>query len=205
MNLELYLGFILAAAVLVAIPGPVVTLLVATAIRDGKGAALSTVAGSSTALVFHMLAVGLGLTSLLAFIGEWFEWLKWVGALYLVWLGISAWKHSYRTEALPALGPKNRNHFVRGFLVGVTNPKTLLFYAAFFPQFIDPSLPLTQQLLWLCPTFLVVGGTIDTIYALSASRAGKLFTSPLAQMLSDRVSGTLLILAGAGLAATRRI
>jgi len=205
LNLELYLGFILATAILVAIPGPVVTLLVATAIRDGKGAALATVGGSSTALVLHVLAVGLGLTSLLVFIGEWFTWLKWIGALYLIWLGLQAWKHSYDSAKPPALAPKNRNHLARGFLVGVTNPKTLLFYAAFFPQFIDPSLPLTQQLLWLCPTFVIVAASIDTLYALSASRAGEFLSSPRAQTISDRISGTLLILAGAGLAATRRI
>ena len=204
MNIELYFGFILATAIRAAIPGPVVTLLVATGARQGTNPALRTLFGSTSALAVHVTIVGFGMSSLLALIGEWFTWIKWVGALYLVWLGISAWRESFRSTNVSE-PIQIRRSFRRGFIVGVTNPKTLLFYAAFFPQFIDPTLSSGFQLLVLCPTFVLVGGTIDLIYALSASKARQWLTHPHAKHITDRVSGTILIAAGAGLAATRRI
>jgi homoserine/homoserine lactone efflux protein len=203
MNTELYFGFIIATAILAAIPGPVVTLLVATGTRQGSQAALRTLAGSTTALAVHVTVVGFGMSSLLALIGEWFTWIKWVGALYLIWLGVTAWRESYRSSNVTEPIQIQRS-FWRGFIVGVTNPKTLLFYAAFFPQFIDPALSASFQLLVLCPTFVLVGGTIDLIYALSASKTRQWLTHPNAKRVTDRVSATILIAAGAGLAATRR-
>jgi len=203
MNIELYIGFILATALLAAIPGPVVTLLVATGARYGKRPALMTLLGSTSALAVHVTIVGFGMSSLLSIVGEWFTWIKWAGVAYLVWLGISAWRESFQTRNVsePTREPRS---FVRGFVVGVTNPKTLLFYAAFFPQFIDPNFSATFQLLVLCPTFVLVGGTIDLIYALTASTAGKWLTHPKAKRVTDRISGTVLLAAGAGLAATRK-
>jgi len=203
MNIELIIGFIAATAILIAIPGPVVTLLVATGARYGKRAALEAVAGSTLAVAIHIMIVGLGMSSLLAFIGEWFTWLKWIGALYLIWLGISSWRDSRQPTNIsePSRLPRS---FKRGFLIGITNPKTLLFYAAFFPQFIDPTLSTTVQLSIMCPLFVVIAGAIDSCYALGASNAKKWLTHPKAKRITDRISGTLLIAAGVGLAATKR-
>ncbi len=203
MNIELFIGFIAATAILVSIPGPVVTLVVATGARYGKRAALEAVAGSTSALAIHVTIVGLGMSSLLAFIGEWFFWLKWIGALYLIWLGINAWRESRQPTNIsePSRLPRS---FKRGFLVGVTNPKTLLFYAAFFPQFIDPALSTAVQLSIMCPTFIVIAGAIDSSYALGASNAKQWLTHPKARRVTDRISGTLLIAAGISLAATKR-
>ncbi len=203
MNIELYIGFILATALLAAIPGPVVTLLVATGARYGRQPALMTLLGSTSALAVHVTVVGFGMSSLLSVIGEWFTWIKWAGAAYLIWLGISAWRESFLSKNVSESTQEPRS-FISGFIVGVTNPKTLLFYAAFFPQFIDPAFSTAFQLIVLCPTFVLVGGTIDLIYALSASTAGKWLVHPKAKRVTDRVSGTVLIAAGAGLAATRK-
>lgn len=205
MNWDLYIGLILATALLAAVPGPVVTLLVATGIRNGLRATLTTLAGSTSALALHVTIVGFGLSGLLALIGEWFTWIKWAGALYLIWLGIKSWRESYRPGVVAEPIQKHKALFTRGFIIGVTNPKTLLFYAAFFPLFIDPAYSTTTQLLLLCPTFVIVGGTIDLTYALLSARANHLIQSPAFKRLSDRFSGTALIAAGAGLASTQKI
>jgi threonine/homoserine/homoserine lactone efflux protein len=136
---DLYLAFVLASAVLILIPGPNVTLLVANSLAYGARRALTTLAGTSAAIALQLAITVLGMTPLMLALAAWFEWLRWAGVLYLVWLGIQQWRAPpVALEDVDPAAVAGRALFWRGFLVSATNPKTLLFYAAFLPQFVDP-------------------------------------------------------------------
>ncbi|MDP3159665.1 MAG: LysE family translocator [Reyranella sp.] len=203
MSLDLYLAFVAASAILILIPGPNVALIVANSVAHGTRFGLLTVAGTSSAVVVHLALTVLGATAILSFLAASFDWLRWAGVVYLVWLGIRAW----RAPAVDLAGTEAQARsvrliFARGFLVGLTNPKTLLFYGAFLPQFITPGPTVGDQLLLLAVTFLVVAIVLDGLWAILAGRLRALLTSHA--RLRNRLTGGLLIGAGLGLALARR-
>jgi threonine/homoserine/homoserine lactone efflux protein len=205
MPLDLYLGFVLASAVLILIPGPNVTLLVANSLAYGARRALTTLAGTSSAIALQLVITALGMTSLMLVLAAWFEWLRWSGVLYLVYLGVQQWRAA--PVALEDFDPARvagRTLFWRGFLVSATNPKTLLFYAAFFPQFIDPAGAPLPQLLLMSATFFALATVLDGGYALLAGRLRQVFRGQRRARLRNRITGSLLIGAGLGLALARR-
>lgn len=203
MPLELYLAFVLACAVLIVIPGPNVALIMANSMAHGVRYGLVTVAGTSSAIAVHLVLTVVGATAVLGFLASSFEWLRWLGVAYLVWLGISAWRSP--VSDLSSVGPQARSAraiFGRGFLVGLTNPKTLLFYGAFFPQFIAPGPAAADQLALLAVTFLAVAIVLDSAWAVLAARLRGLLMAHV--RLRNRLTGGLLIGAGVGLALARR-
>lgn len=204
MNASLFAAFVAATAVLIAIPGPNVLLIVSQSLRHGPRAGLLTVAGTSFALAQQLLVTALGLTSALAFLAEGFEILRWAGVAYLLFLGIQAWreKPAPADAAVPDISPSR--HFWRAQFVTWTNPKLLAFYAAFFPQFIDPALPAGPQLWLMCAAFLAVQVVLDSGYALLAGRLRGLLNGPRAAVARARVTGSALIAAALGLALVRR-
>lgn len=207
LSLELYLGFIAATLILCVMPGPVVTYLVACGIRQGPRAAMAGLAGTTSALLVHMVLVLAGLAPLLAALGPWAEILKLAGAAYLVWLGLQAFRAPYEDPNLPegAKGHAKPGTIYRhGFLIGVTNPKSLAFYAAFFPQFIDHAAPAAPQLIVLAITFVTVGTISDGAFGLAAGKLAPYLKGRRAQMLRNRITGTVLVAAGIGLALSRR-
>jgi threonine/homoserine/homoserine lactone efflux protein len=203
IGIELYLAFVAACVILIVIPGPNVALIVANSVAHGARYGLITVAGTSSAVVVHLALTVLGATAVLNFLAASFDWLRWLGAAYLVWLGISAWRAP--VVDLAQVGPQARSArliFGRGFLVGLTNPKTLLFYGAFFPQFIVPGPNAADQFLLLAVTFLVIAVVLDGVWALLAARLRTLLVTHV--RLRNRVTGGLLMGAGLGLALARR-
>lgn len=206
MGLDLFLAFIAATLLLCITPGPVVTWLVACGIRGGPSASLIGLAGTTSAIIVHMCLLLAGLTPLLAALGAYMEVLKLIGAAYLIWIGIAAFRAPIMDPALPAtvLPDSKARIFRRGFLIGVTNPKPLIFYAAFFPQFINPAEPATPQLLLLAVTFIVVAILSDGTFALAAGRLAPYLKARRAQLVSNRITGTVLIASGAALALARR-
>ena len=203
MSLELYLAFCLASAVLILIPGPNVALIVANSVAHGPRYGLLTVAGTTSAAVIQLVLTVLGMTTLLTVMADWFDWLRWLGVAYLVYLGIRAWRAMPidLTKARPERRSP-RNIYLRGFLVSLTNPKTLLFYGAFLPQFVNLQGNVTGQLVLLASTFLVIALTLDGAWALLAAR----FRAALAVngKFRNRLTGSLLIGAGVGLAFAHR-
>jgi len=207
LPLDLYLGVIAATLILCVMPGPVVTWLVAVGVREGPQAALTGLAGTTAALTTHMILTVAGLAPLLALLGPWAEALKLVGAVYLVWLGVQAFRAPYEDPHLPKAGRGQtaaRVLFRRGYLISVTNPKTLVFYAAFFPQFIDPAAPSGPQLVLLAVTFIVVSTLSDGAFGLAAGRLAPYLKGERAQMLRNKITGGVLVAAGIGLALSRR-
>ena len=203
MPLELYLAFIAATVILMVIPGPNVALIVANSVAHGTRFGLLTVAATSTAVVIHLALTVAGATAALNFLAASFDWLRWLGVAYLVYLGVSAWRAPPTDLArTKAQARSARVIFARGFLVGLTNPKTLLFYGAFFPQFVVPGPTAGDQLLLLAVTFLAVAIVCDSTWAILAGRLRTLLVAHA--RLRNRITGGLLAGAGVGLALARR-
>ena len=203
MLLELYPAFIATSVILILMPGPNVAVIVSSSISCGVHYGLLAVAGTSSAMVIQLGLMVLGISGVLNFFANWFEWLRWLGVFYLFYLGVQAWRSPvYGTAEAAPQGKTPRQIYMRGFFVSLTNPKTLLFYGAFLPQFVDESQNRTMQLLILAATFLVLAICLDSLWALGSSwlqRRIKLRTG----LWSRITSGTLFSAAGA-LALARR-
>ena len=128
--------------------------------------------------------------------------LRWVGAAYLIWLGIQAWRQA--GSAAPAVPLSGHVHARRGFLVALTNPKTIAFFTAFLPQFIDPALPVERQLLVMCIVSVAMGGVLDSIWGVAAAFGRAWFMKPQHNKLLGRISGAMLIGGGIWLSLARR-
>jgi homoserine/homoserine lactone efflux protein len=199
----LYLAFVLATSVLILMPGPNVALIVANSMAYGTRFGLLTVAGTSAAMVVQLALTWLGMTAVLWTLAGVFEWVRWAGAAYLLWLGVRQWRAAVVDLSAVRAQPRSaRAIFWRGVLVSLTNPKTLLFYGAFFPQFVTQGgAGVGGQVLVLAATFLVVAVALDSAWAMLAGRArGALATRG---RLRNRLSGGLLVGAGIGLALAR--
>ena len=201
----LYAAFVVATVILILAPGPAVSLIIANSLAYGTRRTLFSVAGISLATAGYLVVTFFSMASFLLLLAEWFDVLRWLGAGYLVYLGIRMWlKKPTALDATATRVASPLRLFVQGFLVNATNPKLLIFYGAFFPQFIDESLPLRPQLAILCVTFFVIAASLDSCYATLGGRARVWFRSSAARRWIDRISGTLLIGAGLGLALVRR-
>jgi threonine/homoserine/homoserine lactone efflux protein len=202
MNYHLFSAFLLITVLLFLTPGPIVTLIIATAARSGTRAALLTVAGASTgnALLLALIAFGLGW--ILQTSAEVFEAMRWAGAAYLIWLGIQAWRHAQTANV--AAPPSAHVHARRGFLVAISNPKSIAFFTAFLPQFIDPALPVGHQLLVMCVCSVTLGALLDAGWATAAGYGRSFFTKPQHNRLLGRLSALALIGGGIWLSLARR-
>ncbi len=203
MSLHLYLAFVAACLVLAIVPGPIVTLLVANGLRHGTRAALVNIAGAQVGLAISIGIVAVGLTSMMATMGYWFDWVRFAGAAYLVWIGLKM----LRAPGLDisqgvAPPPPKGGFFLQGLLVLLSNPKMLIFFGAFIPQFVDLEKPHLPQVVLLGVTFMVVAGATDAVYALLAGRARKLLSTRRTRLVS-RLSGLCMIGGGVWLALTR--
>ena len=202
MSLTLDAAFVAATTILMLIPGPNVALIVANSIAHGARFGLMTVAGTTAAMVVQLALTALGMTALLGELARAFEFLRWVGVVYLLWLGVSAWRAPPTDLTDAAAQPRALSAiFGRGFLVSLTNPKTLLFYAAFFPQFVEPGPGASGQIALLAVTFLAVAVVVDSGWALLAARFRVVLG--VNGRLRNRLTGGLLIGAGIGLALAR--
>jgi homoserine/homoserine lactone efflux protein len=202
MALSVYLAFLLATFVVVVVPGPTNTLIVANSMRHGWRAGLLNMAGTQAGLAITVSLVLFGLTSLIAAMGSWFDWVRLAGALYLIWLG---WKLLTEAGGVEEQKPPKipRGGFlVQGMAVELSNPKTLLFFGAFFPQFMDMSRNHTIQVLIMGATAMAVAAVSDSLYALLAARTAKLLTRRRARLMS-RLSGSVLIGGGLWLALSK--
>src|SRR5262245_5446901 len=197
MSIETWLAFTAATAVLLVIPGPTILLVVSYALGQGMRTALPVAVGVAlgdfTAMTLSMLGVG----ALLATSSLLFTVLKWAGALYLVWLGIGLWRAGGSHAAVPSRAPASAPRVARhAWLVTALNPKSLTFFVAFLPQFIDRSASFWTQMLIVESTFVVLAFANAAAYGLVASRARRLIASRRAVSAFNRLGGSLLIFAG---------
>ncbi len=206
IDLNIYLSFVVACIAVVIVPGPSVTVVIANSMRSGVWAGLANVAGSQVGLALTVLALAFGLSLVLTFVGEAFVWLKLIGAVYLVWLGVSLWRSRGRLGDVESAREETtfKRMFIQGFIVVLTNPKSLFFFGVFIPQFIDPTRDAVLQTLILGGTFMIVATVLDGAYAVLAGSAGRVLTRARLRLL-ERISGTLLISAGVWMAFQKRI
>lgn len=200
MTIETWLAFAAATGVLLVIPGPTVLLVVSYALGQGFRTALpmafGVALGDFTAMTLSMLGVG----ALLAASATLFTALKWMGAAYLIWLGIKLWRAGGAMQAAPRTDRVSAlKMLAHAWIVTALNPKGITFFVAFLPQFLDPAADFWMQVLVFEATFIVLAFANVLAYALLASRARGLMSSARAIGIVNRVGGSLLI--GAGVAA----
>ncbi len=205
MTFEHWLAFAAASAVMLAIPGPTVVLVISYALGHGRKSAFATVAGVALGDFTAMTASMLGLGAVLAASAALFTVLKWIGAAYLVYLGIKLWRAPTGTPAEQAAPQMQaRRIFAHAYAVTALNPKSIIFFVAFVPQFLVPGAPLFGQMVLFEATFLVLATLNATFYALAASAARGTIRKPSVQQAVNRVGGSLLIGAGLLAASFRR-
>jgi homoserine/homoserine lactone efflux protein len=204
MELHVYVTFVIATVIMISLPGPSVLLTVAHSISFGWKRGIVTVAGATTGIAIQLLIAAIGLTSLLNVVAGAFEWLRWTGALYLVYLGIKQWRSASDPVELETSSVSKKNLFFQGLVITIPNPKSLIFIAAFLPQFINTANPIGLQLVIIVPTFLMITFTVTSVWALIAGKAREFLRSQRALQSVSRTTGGLMIAAGIGLAAARR-
>ena len=202
MSLEIWLAYVLACFVIAIIPGPTVTVIVANSLAHGARAGLKNVLGTQLGLALMMAILVVGLSSVIAAMGWLFDWLRIAGAAYLAWLG---WKLLRSPDVLsqPQGAPEPRGGFVlQGFLVLMANPKALLWFGAFIPQFVDPKGNYVAQILLLGVTAMAIALVSDGGYAILTGRAGAWLSRNRVRTVA-RLSGAFLIGGSIWLALTR--
>ncbi|TAJ88572.1 MAG: LysE family translocator [Reyranella sp.] len=199
MTFETWAAFAAASSVLLVIPGPTVLLVVSYALGQGWRTALPMAIGVALGDFTAMTLSMLGLGALLATSATLFTILKWVGAAYLVYLGIKLWRAGGTLDAAPRTDAVSAAKMLgHAWLVTALNPKSITFFVAFLPAFLDPRADFLTQMLVFETTFLVLAFANAFGYALVASRARRLASDPRAIGVVNKVGGGLLV--GAGVA-----
>ena len=204
-SIETWLAFAAATAVLLVIPGPTILLVISYALGHGMRTALPVAVGVALGDFTAMTLSMLGLGALLATSSLLFTALKWLGAAYLVWLGVQLWRAGGTLEcgAAQRRCAGSLRMLGHAWLVTALNPKSLTFFVAFLPQFIDPNVDFWMQMLVFEATFVVLAFANAIGYGLIASRARGLVSSARAIGIFNRIGGSLLIGAGIAAAAMR--
>jgi homoserine/homoserine lactone efflux protein len=202
MSIELYAAYLIACLVIVLVPGPTMTLIIANGMRHGARAGLLNVAGTQLGLAVMIAVAGIGLTSAIESMGHWFEWVRLAGAAYLIWMGVQMFRSSGKDETSGAPLLPRGGFFLQGFLVVMSNPKALIFFGAFFPQFIDPQGDYPLQIAVMGITAMIFAAAMDGSYALLAGRAGRMLSARRVRLMS-RISGSFLVGGGLWLAFSR--
>ena len=206
MSLELFLPFLFATVILLATPGPTILLVVSYALAQGRGVALAVVAGVILGDLLAMSATLLGLGVILTTSATLFTAMKWAGAAYLAWMGWRMIRSAGTATAdLAQVAGKSRSTAFRdSALVTLLNPKSIGFFVAFVPQFIDPSAPVAPQFGVMIATFVGLGGVNALAYALLAAQLRGKVARPDRMSWLQRGSGAVLIGLAAFTAALRR-
>src|SRR5215467_12431155 len=207
MRWEVWLLFVVTEAVLSLAPGPAVLYVLSQAIQRGPGKSVWASWGilAANAMYFIISATSLGAVIVASY--KLFFLIKWIGAAYLVYLGVSSFFGKSAIMSLPEAGPNSRGGFriLRdGFFLQAANPKALLFFTAILPQFIDARHNVSFQILILGISSILVEFAILFVYGELAGRALSAARNPRFEKLTNRVAGSLLIGAGVGLARVRR-
>lgn len=205
MQLETWLAFVAASAVLLAIPGPTVLLVISYALGYGRKSAAAVVAGVALGDLTAMTASLLGLGALLAASAELFTIIRWIGAGYLVYLGIRLWCAPVAEPVAADAGETGAGGMLaHAYVVTALNPKGIVFFVAFLPQFLDMTRPLALQMAILVATFVSLASINATLFGLMAASARQTIRKPAAQRVANRIGGSLLVGAGILTAAWRR-
>lgn len=192
------LGFILAATAIILLPGPSVLFTIARAVSWGRKIAVATVVGNNLGALVTAVLVAIGVGPLLQHSIFLYVAIQIAGGLYLVWLGIGAWRHrtAHANEMLNAgeVAPSLRRTIREGFMVGLLNPKSFVFFAAIFPQFVDRSRNVVSQMLVLSVIFVFIAFVSDSTWGILAGTArGWLASSPGRLVILRSIGSSVMI------------
>jgi threonine/homoserine/homoserine lactone efflux protein len=206
MTWQVWSAFVLVETALCLTPGPAVLLVLSQALTHGALKAVNSIAGILAANTFYFVLSATGIGALLLASYDLFFAIKWLGAAYLVWLGISAFlgKSKALSVRRGETAAGNSRLFLNGLVLQLSNPKALVFFTALLPQFINPHAAIAPQVAILALTSVVIEFLVQMIYAVLAGRASRFISEPRFARFTNRVAGTLLIGAGVGMAAIRR-
>lgn len=199
------ISFVLVSALFILAPGPNVIVIVSTSLRAGYKRGLQTVLGTNLAMLIQLLVAAVGTSWLLALLTDGLLWLKWAGVLYLLYLGCRALLRCWQVQeadAVTALGSMQR-----GFWIALTNPKTILFFSAFLPQFVTDASRYNEQVALLSVIFWLLATSLDACYAIAADRLRWLLGNQgkgISTRAVNGTSGTLYLTASALLAGSNR-
>lgn len=206
MDPAIWFAFAAASSVMLAIPGPTVMMVASFAMSRGRETGWATVPGVALGDLTAMTVSLAGAGAVLATSADLFTMLKLAGAGYLVWLGIQLWRS--KPELAPAPASNGRRDklkmFANAYVVTALNPKGIVFFVAFVPQFVDPARPLLAQFVILIATFVILGAVNAAFWAAMAGTMRSNFSSPRALRLVNRLGGSAMIGAGLLTAMTRR-
>lgn len=206
MAFELWLAFAAASAALLAIPGPTVMLVVSYALGQGRASGWATVPGVTLGDFLAMTFSLAGAGAVLAASAELFTALKLCGAAYLIYLGVKLWRAEPQPPGALNLRQRGRARamFANAFAVTALNPKSIVFFVAFVPQFVDPASPALPQFVVLEATFLTLGAANAALWAVLAGEMRQRFRKPGTLRLLNRTGAGFLIGAGVLTALARR-
>lgn len=202
MESTVYLSFVLLAFLVIIIPGPNVFVVVATSVQQGRVRGLQAVAGTSQAMCIQLLLAAISTSWFVHALSNGFYFLKWAGVAYFVYLGIRHIKLALSDQAVAAISATTS--FTRGFIVSLSNPKTILFFSAFFPQFVDPAGDFIMQTTLLSVTFLLMALILDSCYAILSACFQPYLQHRRTIKMQNAFSGGLFLLAGTWLSFIRR-
>ncbi len=197
------LSYLLACFVIVIVPGPSVTVIIANSMKHGTRAGLLNVLGTQLGIVTMIGILAVGFSAVIAGMGSVFEVLRLVGAAYLIWLGIKMWRSDGTLGSRETVARPGGSFVLQGFIVLWSNPKALLFFGALIPQFMNPEGSAALQIVVLGFIFIAVASVCDSAYAFAAGGAGSWLSRERVR-LTERISGTFLIGGGLWLAFSRR-
>lgn len=198
MSIELWLAFLAASTLLLIIPGPTILTVISYSMSHGSRAKIPLIIavalGDSTALALSLLGIG----TVLAQSAFWFQIVKWLGGLYLLYMGLKLIKSGIRPSGLQFAEQalSGSKLFINTYLVTALNPKGIVFFMAFLPQFVSPNYNAAGQLWILAITFVTLATINASLYAIFAGKARELLSHPSAQRIFNITGGTLLSFAG---------
>jgi len=190
LSLESLALFVLACLALAATPGPNVALIVGTSLKHGRRAGILTAMGVNVGLIAQLMLVAAGLAYVVDAFSRHFDLVRYAGAAYLVWLAVMQWRSAGKGLEAPA--PRAHAAFGRGLAVAFANPKTLLFHAAFLPQFVTNTVDPVPQIAVLALTFAAIALVGDVLWAIAADKARAALAGRFTRM-ADRVSAGILV------------
>lgn len=204
MDMHVWLAYVVTAIVFSLAPGSGTVNSISNGLSYGTRRSLAAIAGLQIGLAIHIALVGAGIGALVAQSALAFSVIKWVGAVYLVWLGIQKWRdrssmHTAESSQALSAGTLMR----KAVLINLTNPKSIVFLVALFPQFIDPSQDQMTQLLVLGVTTVVIDSCVMLGYTSLASQMGRFIRSERMMSKINKVFGSMFMGCGALLAAAK--
>jgi threonine/homoserine/homoserine lactone efflux protein len=195
-----YISFVAISLAVLLFPGPSILLIVANGLHRGVRVGLFTVAGGIVAMLVQLLVALAGLRSVETVFSNGLTYIRWAGVAYLLYIGVQRWRGQAHAELRGWKLRSYRSAVIDGFVVALTNPGTMLFFVAFFPQFVNDDRPAGPQLLLMAGTFMVLTTIVDIAYALLSGRVGTYLHQPGRTIRRNRVAGAVLVAAAIALA-----